>query len=152
MGNNSMKKEKKKIIAVSGAFDPLHPGHIRLFREAKKLGEELVVVLNNDNWLKKKKGYVFMPEKERKEVIEAIKWVDRVVLTNHFSAPADMSICAELEKIHPQIFARGGSQSEDYIPELKFCKKIGCRVIFNVGRGGKIGSSSKIVANFAKEI
>jgi len=51
------KKVKKKIVMVSGGFDPVHIGHVRMFNEAKKLGDELVVYLNNDNWLKKKKGY-----------------------------------------------------------------------------------------------
>ena len=57
---------------MSGGFDPIHIGHIRLFDEAKKLGDELVVVLNNDHWLKKKKGYAFMPQNERKEIIQAL--------------------------------------------------------------------------------
>ena len=65
-------KDKKIVVAVSGGFDPLHPGHIRLFHDAKKLGDELVVILNNDNWLMKKKGYVFMHDRERKEVINSL--------------------------------------------------------------------------------
>ncbi|MBI2062896.1 MAG: adenylyltransferase/cytidyltransferase family protein [Candidatus Yanofskybacteria bacterium] len=146
-----MKNKNKIIIVVSGGMDPLHPGHIRLFQEAKKLGDELVVILNNDNWLKKKKGYVFMSEKERKEVIEAIKGVDRVILTKHSSKTLDMSVRAELKKIRPHIFANGGDRNEGNIPEIAVCKKIGCKVVFNVGRGGKIASSSKLVAGFAKE-
>ena len=70
---------KKVVVAVSGGFDPIHIGHVRMFERAKTLGDELVVILNNDNWLKKKKGFSFMPEKERKEVIEALRVVDRVV-------------------------------------------------------------------------
>ena len=75
--NNIIKKNSSKIIvAVSGGFDPVHIGHVRMFKEAKALGDRLVVILNNDNWLIKKKGFVFMPQEERKEIIEAIKCVD----------------------------------------------------------------------------
>lgn len=137
---------------VSGAFDPLHPGHVRLFQEAKKLGDELVVLLNNDNWLRKKKGYVFMSEKERKEIVEAIKGVDRVVLTKHSPNPVDMGVTAELNALKPNIFAKGGDWTEGSIPESKMCDKIKCKLIFNVGRGGKIQSSSRLVDNIGKDI
>ncbi|MSU44862.1 hypothetical protein EXS45_01630, partial [Candidatus Nomurabacteria bacterium] len=82
--NNTSKKSKKikkKVVMVSGGFDPVHIGHVRMFEEAKKLGDELVVVINNDNWLQLKKGYVFMPENERKEIIQAFSVVDRVILS-----------------------------------------------------------------------
>lgn len=63
-----MKRKRKKIVvAVSGGFDPIHIGHIQLFEEAKKLGDELVIILNNDNWLKKKKGYFFYSPKGKKK-------------------------------------------------------------------------------------
>jgi len=78
-GNKEIKKRKKKVVAVSGGFDPLHIGHIRLFQEAKKLGDELVVILNNDHWLRKKKGSEFMIEEERKEIIEALACVEKLL-------------------------------------------------------------------------
>jgi len=136
------KNKKLKIIAVSGGFDPLHIGHIRLFQEAKKLGDKLVVILNNDNWLKKKKGSVFMPQEERKEIIEALGYVDEVILTNHPENPENMSVCAELQKIRPDIFANGGDRTDKNIPETLTCNQIGCKMVFNVGRGGKVQSSS----------
>ena len=58
--------KSEKVVAVSGGFDPIHIGHIRMMKEAKALGDKLVVIRNNDNWLKQKKGFVFMPELERK--------------------------------------------------------------------------------------
>ena len=85
-------EDKKVIVAVSGGFDPIHSGHIRLFQEAKKLGDRLVVIINNDNWLKKKKNHIFMPEKERKEVVEAIRGVYRVMLTGHSKNPKDSGV------------------------------------------------------------
>jgi D-beta-D-heptose 7-phosphate kinase/D-beta-D-heptose 1-phosphate adenosyltransferase len=133
---------KKVVVAVSGGFDPIHIGHVRMFERAKALGDELVVILNNDNWLTKKKGYAFMPEKERKEVIEALRVVDRVIITKHQPNDSDTSVCRELRVIKPHIFANGGDRKLDNIPEVPVCEAIGCKMIFNIGQGGKIQSSS----------
>ena len=135
-------KNSKIIVAVSGGYDPIHIGHVRLFQEAKKLGTELVVILNNDNWLRRKKGYFFMNQKERKEVIEHIKGVDRVVITSHPQNPTHMSVFAALMKVRPNIFANGGDRFADNIPEVAICNKLECKMKFNVGRGGKVQSSS----------
>lgn len=143
--------KKLIIVAVSGGFDPLHPGHVRLFQEAKKFGDKLVVILNNDNWLKKKKGYVFMSELERREVLEAIKGVNLVILTKHPANPKDMSVTAELKRLKPAIFANGGDRTEKNIPEVTVCNKMGCKMVFNVGKGGKIQSSSWLVSNRSKK-
>src|SRR3989339_866992 len=97
-----MPKNKKKIVvAVSGGFDPLHFGHVRMMQEAKKKGNELVVIINNDNWLKKKKGFIFMSQEERKEIIEALACVDKVVFTEHPENPEDMGVCQSLKKLRP---------------------------------------------------
>ncbi|MFA6252705.1 MAG: adenylyltransferase/cytidyltransferase family protein [Patescibacteria group bacterium] len=138
-------KNKYKTVAVSGGFDPVHIGHVRMFEAAKKLGDKLVVILNNDNWLKKKKGYVFMREKERKEIIEAFAVVDKVVITKHPKNPKDMSVCTALRQVKPDIFANGGDRKLDNIPEVQVCKEIKCQMIFNVGKGGKVQSSSWLV-------
>ena len=87
----------------------------------------------------------------RKEIIEAMASVDRVVVSGHASNPADMSVCGELRRLKPHIFANGGDRTRKNIPEVGICNEIGCKIIFNVGRGGKIRSSSELVANFAKE-
>ncbi|MBI3627239.1 MAG: adenylyltransferase/cytidyltransferase family protein [Candidatus Sungbacteria bacterium] len=135
-------KNKKVMVAVSGGFDPVHIGHVRMFCEARKLGDSLVVILNNDHWLKKKKGFSFMPEKERKEILESFRWVDKVVLTSHPRNPKDMSVSRELLKIKPAIFVNGGDRNQHNTPENEVCKQIGCRIVFGVGRGGKVQSSS----------
>ncbi len=137
---------KPIIVAVSGGFDPVHIGHIRLLQAAKKLGHKLVVILNNDNWLKKKKGFVFMDEKERKAVLEAIRWVDEVVLTSHPENSQDMSVCAELGKVKPDIFCQGGDRNKSNIPpcEVELQKKLGFKIVDNVG-GKKAQSSSELV-------
>lgn len=145
-------KGGKIVVAVSGGFDPLHFGHVRLFKEAKKLGDELVVILNNDNWLKQKKGFVFIPQNERKEIIESLKWVDRVIITEHEPCPKDMSVCRELKKLRPDIFANGGDRAKNTLPgpEVAVCKEINCRMVFNVGQGGKVQSSSWLLQKFLK--
>lgn len=142
-------EEKKKIVAVSGGFDPLHIGHIELFREAKKLGDVLVVILNNDNWLKKKKRHVFMPENERAEIIKALEMVDDVVLTDHEEDPEDMSVSSILRKIEPHIFANGGDRKEHNTPEDMVCAELGIEMVFNLG--DKIQSSSWLLSDYLKK-
>lgn len=148
--NARLKNQKPVVVAVSGGFDPLHFGHVRLFKEARKLGDKLVVILNNDNWLRKKKGQGFMPEAERKEVLEALVCVDQVVLSAHPENSEDMSVCAELAQIRPDIFANGGDRTNKNIPEFEVCRKMGCRVAFGVG-GDKIQSSSWLLAKVNAE-
>ncbi len=138
------------VVAVSGGFDPIHIGHVRMFQEAKKMGDRLVVILNNDNWLRKKKGYVFMPQEERAEIIKAIAGVDEVVFTEHPADPSDMGVCAELRKIRPNIFCNGGDRHAGNTPESAVCEEIGCQMVYNVGAGGKIQSSSRLIKNYEK--
>lgn len=144
------KRRKKIVVAVSGGFDPIHVGHSRLFKEAKALGDELAVILNNDNWLKQKKGFVFIPQNERKEIIGSLRWVDKVIITRHHSHPKDMSVCRELRKLRPNIFANGGDRVRENVPEVAVCKEINCKMVFNVGQGGKIQSSSWLLQKFLK--
>ncbi len=135
-------------VAVSGGFDPIHIGHISLLREARQLGDKLVVILNNDHWLQAKKGFVFMTAEERKAVLEAIRYVDEVVITTHPENPQDMSVCQELEALKPDIFANGGDRKPDDdpipVPEVELANKIGIKLVYNVG-GGKAQSSSDLV-------
>jgi cytidyltransferase-like protein len=136
------------IVVVSGGFDPVHIGHIRMMNEAKALGDKLVVVVNNDNWLMAKKGFVFMPENERKEVIEALRAVDEVVLTTHPPDPEDMTVCDALRELKPDIFAQGGDRKDGdgSTPpeEYTVCEELGIKLVFNVGHGGKVQSSSDL--------
>lgn len=147
-----MKKRsgKKKVVALSGGFDPVHIGHVRMFNEAKKLGDMLVVILNNDHWLKKKKGFAFMSEHERKEVIEGFRAVDKVVLTKHQEDPTDMSVCHMLEELRPNIFGNGGDRFLDNVPEVAVCNALDITMVFNIGAGGKVQSSSHLVQKVKK--
>jgi D-beta-D-heptose 7-phosphate kinase/D-beta-D-heptose 1-phosphate adenosyltransferase len=147
-----MTKKSKKVVMVSGGFDPVHIGHVRMFEEAKKLGDELVVVINNDNWLHFKKGYAFMPEADRKEIIESFRVVDKVLLTSHEPNTNDITVCRELELLRPHIFANGGDRKENVpVPEYEVCKRLGIEMVFNVGHGGKVRSSSELVKRTQKK-
>jgi len=152
------KNKKPVVVAVSGGFDPVHVGHLELFERAKKMGDELVVILNNDNWFGIKGRQVFMPQNERKKIIQALKPVDRVILSKHKPSKKvfgkktrEYSVCLELEELRPDIFANGGDRFADDVPEVKICKKIGCKMVFNVG-GGKIQSSSWLLEKYVKKI
>ena len=128
-------------VVVSGGFDPVHIGHINLFHEASKLGR-LTVIVNNDNWLRAKKGFVFMGEEERMGIIKAFRFVDATVLSNHEKDPQDMSVSCELQQLKPDIFANGGDRrSVEDLPESETCEKYGIEMAFNVG-GEKVQSSS----------
>ena len=138
------KGKEERIVAVSGGFDPVHIGHLKMFREARALGDRLVVILNNDNWLKAKKGYNFMDEDERAEIISEMRCVDDVIISGHEEGCTDMSVCEALEDLRPDIFANGGDRKADNIPEYELCEKLGIKMVFNVG-GEKARSSSEMV-------
>jgi D-beta-D-heptose 7-phosphate kinase/D-beta-D-heptose 1-phosphate adenosyltransferase len=145
--------EEKIIVAVSGGFDPIHIGHVRMLQDAKELGDELVVILNNDNWLRAKKGTAFMPENERKELLEALEVVDRIAITRHEPGTTDFSVCHVLEEVQPHIFANGGDRKPDGdpVPEVELCERLGINMVYNIGRGGKVQSSSWLTADDREE-
>lgn len=143
MNYNKKSINTKKIVAVSGYFNPIHIGHIRMFEQAKKLGEKLIVIVNNDKQVKLKKSIPFMNERERIEIIKALRVVDDVIL----SIDKDKTVCETLKLIKPNIFANGGDRKLNNIPESTVCKEIKCKMVFNIGYGGKIQSSSWLLKN-----
>lgn len=148
------KKNKPKVVAVSGGFDPIHIGHVRLMKEAKKLGDKLIIILNNDNWFSVKGKNNFMTENDRKEIIEALAPVDEVYITKHRKGTKDISVCEALLEIKPDIFANGGDRKPDWdpVPEVEVCKRLGIKMVYNVGKGGKIRSSSDLLKEYSKKL
>ena len=130
-----------RTVAVSGGFDPLHVGHVRMIQEARKLGARLVVIVNGDEFLLRKKGYVFMPLAERMEILRALRDVDDVVA----AVDKDQTVRETLRQVKPDVFANGGDRrAEADIPEAEVCSELGIDLVFNVG-GGKVQSSSDLV-------
>ena len=127
-----------KKIAVSGYFDPIHVGHIEYINNAKKLGDWLVVIVNNNNQCALKKGKYFMDEKDRVLIVKNIKAVDEVFL----SIDKDKTVSKSLKKINPDVFANGGDRKNYEIPESKVCKENNIQIID--GLGDKIRSSSDL--------
>ena len=128
-----------KVVAVSGYFNPVHSGHLDYLREANKLGDKLVVILNNDKQCALK-GNIFMNEQERMDILSSLKMVDEVQI----AIDTDGSVCKTLKLIKPDIFANGGDRTENNIPEVGICNRLGIKMVFNVG-GDKIQSSSNLL-------
>ena len=135
-----MSNSKNTVIAVSGGFDPIHFGHVRMIQEAATHGD-VVVIANSDEWLTRKKGYVFMPFEERREILLAFKGV--VYVTK--AEDSDDTVCDSLRSLQPDIFANGGDRKGDNVPEVALCNELEIDMLWNCG-GGKIQSSSDLVA------
>ena len=136
----------QKIILVTGGFDPLHSGHIAYFRAAKKLGDILVVGINSDAWLTRKKGTPFMPFQERAEIIRNIVGVDFVIDFDDSDGSAKHAILM-VRQSYPQdhiIFANGGDRTGENIPEMNL-EDDNLEFIFGVGGEDKKNSSSWIL-------
>lgn len=140
----------KKIVITSGYFNPLHVGHVNLIREAKRLGDFLVVIVNNDEQVKFKGSCPFMPQEERMGIVRGLRNVDEVFLSIDCTKDGEhVPISESLKSIGKKyqdcelFFAKGGDRSIDNIPEseVKVCQEFNIKVINGVG-GGKVQSSS----------
>ena len=130
---------KNKTIVVSGGLDPVHVGHVKMIQAAAELGN-VIVVLNSDNWLKRKKGYVFMPFRERKYLLQHIKSVYEVYAVDD----SDGTVCEALKRINPDMFGNGGDRTSENTPESELCNELGIDMVWNLG-GKKIQSSSGLI-------
>ena len=144
MERNWNKDWRRSIIVMSGGFDPVHKGHLRMFREASWLGHQVIVGLNSDEWLTRKKGKPFMGFGERKEILEAFRYVNQVIPFND----DDGTACDVIEKVNSMYntdqkiyFANGGDRGKENVPEVKMCKHLDVVMLWGIG-GGKIQSSS----------
>ena len=134
---------KKKAIIVSGYFNPLHKGHLEYFNNAKALCDELFVIVNSDHQRELKGSKPFQGEQERLLIVSNIKAVDKATL----SIDKDRTVCESIRKLAQQygadydlVFANGGDQNNETIPEIQVCKELGVALID--GLGDKIQSSS----------
>lgn len=138
-----------KYVICSGGMDPVHKGHVDYLREASKFGK-VIVLLNSDDWLMRKKNYVFMEFDERRYILDSLKYVWRVDHVNDY----DGTVCAGIFSIFKELrvepgdlfFAKGGDRGPDNTPEISICDELGIDIIWNCG-GGKVQSSSELVKN-----
>ena len=136
------------VVCASGYFDPIHIGHIEYLKKAKALGDKLVVIVNNDNQAKQKKGFHFMEQEERCKIVRSLACVDEVVL----SQDKDRTVCETLALVNPDIFAKGGdtSLSTGNIPEKRVCDAQGIKLVD--GLGDKIQSSRWLLREVKKNL
>lgn len=139
-----------KIVLVTGGFDPLHRGHIEYFKAAKKLGDKLIVGINSDDWLTRKKGRPFMTMNDRFAIIENLKMVDDCILFNDNDGTA-LEAIHNIRRLFPNdiiVFANGGDRTKENIPEMVFND---VEFVFGVGGIEKINSSSDILKNWEQQ-
>jgi cytidyltransferase-like protein len=137
----------KNIVIVTGGFDPLHSGHIAYFEAAKKLGDWLIVGLNSDEWLTRKKGRSFMPIWERDTVVRKLKMVDQTVVVADDPDNSCTTFIRETLELFPDykiIFANGGDRTAENIPEMAV-QDPRLSFVFGVGGENKANSSSWIL-------
>ena len=134
------------IILVSGGFDPIHSGHIKLINDANKYGD-VVVLLNSDAWLKNKKGREFLPFNERKIIMQNIKGVLDVIEFDDSDQSCIAGIIKAMSLFQNNIikFANGGDRNNNTTPEKEFCDKNNIETLFGIGGDNKSNSSSWIL-------
>ena len=143
MKNNEVtpKPTPYTTVCVSGGFDPVHIGHLRMIQEASKFGN-VIVIVNSDDWLMRKKGYIFMPFEERCEILEGFTATSSTTYVDD----SDNTVCEALRRIKPDYFANGGDRKTNNTPEMDVCEELEIEMLWGVG-GGKIQSSSTLVSD-----
>lgn len=141
-------KKKKITVAVSGYFNPLHVGHLEMMEKAKKLGDYLIAIVNNDHQVKLKGSVPFLNQADRAKIVGAIRWVDKVFI----SIDRDKTQRKSLARIKPDIFANGGDRKPDSdpIPEVGVCHRHKIKIVYGLGK--KIRSSSILIARASKKV
>ena len=131
--------EESPTVMVSGGFDPIHAGHIRMIREASRYGS-VIVIANSDDWLFRKKGFVFMEWERRVEILNAIKGV---VLVDSVD-DSDDTVCSAIRRHTPTYFANGGDRGKENTPEQSVCEELGVELLWGIGGEEKLQSSSEL--------
>lgn len=145
----SGEEKMSNIILVSGGFDPIHSGHIKLINDANKYGD-VVVLLNSDQWLRNKKGKEFLPFSERKIIMQNIKGVLKVIDFNDSDKTCIDGIKKAKLTFNDKIikFANGGDRNNNTTPEKIFCDENNIETLFGIGGNDKSNSSSWILKNW----
>jgi D-beta-D-heptose 7-phosphate kinase/D-beta-D-heptose 1-phosphate adenosyltransferase len=139
----------RTIVLISGGFDPLHSGHVSYINAARKLGDWLIVGINSDDWLRRKKGQAFLPFSERSSIISNLRSVDEVIGFDDSTGSANNAIL-EVRSRYPNdriLFANGGDRTSKNIPEQSVIDD-NLEFVFGVGGEDKKNSSSWILAEW----
>lgn len=140
--NEMFDSNGKPTIMVSGGFDPVHAGHIRMIRAAAHHGD-VIIIANSDAWLHEKKGFVFMDFTQRAEILNSIKGV---VLVDSVD-DSDGTVCEAIRRIKPTYFANGGDRGKHNTPEQNVCDELGIEMLWSIGGDEKVAASSELVKN-----
>lgn len=146
-----MEGTRPKIVVASGGFDPIHEGHIYYLNKARELGDKLIVAVNSDQWLIRKKGMMFMLWKERAPIIAALRCVDSVIAIDDQDGSARDAI-KQAKAMYlgcDIIFANGGDRTAKNIPEMD---QPDVEFIFGVGGDWKVNSSSDVLRRYQQHI
>ena len=131
---------ERPTIMVSGGFDPVHAGHIRMIRAAAEYGD-VIVIANSDAWLHDKKGFVFMDFNQRAEILNSIKGVILVDSVDD----SDGTVCEAIRRLRPTFFAHGGDRGKHNTPEQNVCDELGIEMLWSIGGDEKVAASSDLV-------
>ena len=136
-----------RIVCTSGGFDPIHPGHASCLIESKQYGDTLVVVVNGDGFLRRKKGKAFMDLETRCHIVSMIREVDYVI---PFEIENDQTVIEALRRIRPHVFTKGGDRVDfTNIPEWNICQELKIELVSQVGRP-KLWSSSDFLKDWGE--
>lgn len=133
-------ENERPTIMVSGGFDPVHAGHIRMIRAAAEYGD-VIVIANSDSWLHDKKGFVFMDFNQRAEILNSIKGVILVDSVDD----SDGTVCEAIRRLRPTFFANGGDRGKHNTPEQNVCDELGIEMLWSIGGDEKVAASSDLV-------
>ena len=141
-----MSEKKYDIMILSGGFDPVHKGHVRMFKAAKNMAYKVIVGANSDAWLVRKKGKAFMNWAERAEILKAFRYIDEVFPFNDSDDTA-MELLVRVKNLYPECslsFGNGGDRTEKNTPEKGYCDAYNIDMVYHVG-GNKVQSSSELI-------
>ena len=149
-------KERYDAALLSGGFDPVHQGHLKMIKGAKKIAKKVIILLNSDDWLMRKKSKPFMNEVQRKAILEEFKSVEEIIIQKNDSDDSSNNAIKDFVLKNPNqkiCYCNGGDRSsKNKIREAKVCEELGIKLVFGVGGKKKIASSSKLSKNHLGEI